>query len=77
MHPNWILGNYNDSGTPDDNTQLQLYKKVFPVLWKNPYVKGVTLWGYREGEMWQTQLLSYYVQRSHMAPGDDMACSIC
>jgi len=48
------LGNIGNSGTPDDNTQLQLYKKVFPVLWTSPAVKGITLWGYLEGQMWQS-----------------------
>jgi len=48
------LGNIGDTGTPNDNTQLNLYKKIFPVLWNNPAVKGITLWGYRYGEMWQT-----------------------
>ncbi len=48
------LGNIGNTGTPNDNTQLQLYKKIFPILWKNPAVKGITLWGYLEGEMWQT-----------------------
>jgi len=48
------LGNIADAGTPDDNTQLQLYQKIFPVLWKSPAVKGITLWGYLEGHMWQT-----------------------
>ena len=31
---------------PDDNQQLQLYQKIFPVLWRHPAVKGITLWGY-------------------------------
>jgi GH35 family endo-1,4-beta-xylanase len=47
------LGNFNDSGTPNDNTQLQLYQKVFPVLWKHPGVYGITLWGYIQNQMWQ------------------------
>jgi endo-1,4-beta-xylanase len=47
------LGNYSDSGTPNDETQLNLYKKIFPVIWEHPGVKGVTLWGYIEGQMWQ------------------------
>ncbi len=47
------LGNTGDSGTPDDNQQLQYYKKVFPVLWKHPGIKGITFWGYRPG-MWAT-----------------------
>jgi endo-1,4-beta-xylanase len=32
------LGNLNDSGTPNDNQQLQLYQRIFPVLWKHPAV---------------------------------------
>lgn len=48
------LGNLNSSGTPDDNQQLQLYQKIFPVVWDHPAVKGITLWGYVEGEMWQS-----------------------
>ena len=48
------LGNLNDTGTPNDITQLNLYKKIFPVLWTHPGVKGITLWGYLDGQMWQT-----------------------
>ncbi|HAX95974.1 MAG TPA: hypothetical protein DCY35_05555 [Prolixibacteraceae bacterium] len=48
------LGNYGDSGTPDDQVQLQLFQKIFPVLWEHPEVQGITLWGYKEGAMWQT-----------------------
>jgi endo-1,4-beta-xylanase len=47
------LGNLNDSGTPDDATQLKLYQKIFPVIWKHPGVKGITLWGYQQDQMWQ------------------------
>ncbi|WP_434748781.1 endo-1,4-beta-xylanase [Paenibacillus amylolyticus] len=38
--------------TGDDNTQLQRYQQKFPVLWKHPAVKGVTLWGYNENQTW-------------------------
>jgi len=47
------LGNLNNSGNPDDAQQLQLYKKIFPILWKHPGVKGITLWGYLQDQMWQ------------------------
>ncbi|MDZ7723889.1 MAG: endo-1,4-beta-xylanase [candidate division KSB1 bacterium] len=47
------LGNLNDAGTPDDDQQLTLYKRIFPVLWEHPSVKGITLWGYIENQMWQ------------------------
>jgi len=38
-----------------------LYKKIFPVLWKHPGVKGITIWGYIEGQVWQssTYLVRY------------------
>ena len=48
------LGNLSNTGTPDDNQQLQLYQKVFPILWKSQAVKGITFWGYIEGKTWQT-----------------------
>jgi endo-1,4-beta-xylanase len=57
------LGNLNDSGTPNDNTQLQLYQKVFPILWKHPGVYGITLWGYIQDQMWQ---VSCYLINSNL-----------
>lgn len=36
----------------DDATQLSLYQQKFPVLWENPDVQGVTLWGYIQGQTW-------------------------
>jgi endo-1,4-beta-xylanase len=48
------LGNIGNTGTPNDNMQLQLYQKYFPIFWNNPAVKGITLWGYLQGQMWQT-----------------------
>lgn len=47
------LGNVSNAGTPNDDVQLQLYKKVFPVIWEHPSVVGVTLWGYIQNRMWQ------------------------
>lgn len=37
----------------DDATQLNMYKRVFPLLYEHPGVKGVTLWGYLAGEHWK------------------------
>jgi endo-1,4-beta-xylanase len=48
------LGNIGNSGTANDTVQLQLYQRVFPVLWEHPGVKGITLWGYVQGQIWQT-----------------------
>lgn len=39
----------------DDNTQLQLYQQLFPYFWEHPAVKGITLWGYVDGEMWRNE----------------------
>ncbi len=47
------LGNIGNTGDPDDQQQLTLYQKIFPVLWEHPGVKGITLWGYLQGQMWQ------------------------
>jgi endo-1,4-beta-xylanase len=55
------LGNLGNSGSPNDLQQLQLYQKIFPLLWKHPALKGITFWGYREGLTWQT---SCYLVRS-------------
>jgi endo-1,4-beta-xylanase len=39
--------------TGDDNTQLNRYKEKFPVLYESKYVKGVTLWGWLQGQTWR------------------------
>jgi endo-1,4-beta-xylanase len=56
------LGNLSNSGTPNDEQQLELYQRIFPVLWEHPGVKGITIWGYREGEVWQS---STYLVRNN------------
>jgi endo-1,4-beta-xylanase len=48
------LGNLGNSGTPNDLQQLQLYQRIFPILWRHPGVKGITIWDYLEGQTWQT-----------------------
>lgn len=47
------LGNIEDAGTPDDQVQLELYQRIFPLLWEHPAVEGITLWGFLENAMWQ------------------------
>jgi hypothetical protein len=42
-----------DLSFSDDNQQLYKYKELFPVMWEHPAVKGITLWGYREGRIWR------------------------
>lgn len=40
--------------TGDDATQLARYQQKFPVLYENPNVKGITLWGYIQGQTWKS-----------------------
>jgi endo-1,4-beta-xylanase len=42
-----------DINEPVDSIQLQNYKTYFPIFWEHPAVKGITLWGYVEGNIWQ------------------------
>ncbi|HEY0743596.1 MAG TPA: endo-1,4-beta-xylanase [Chryseosolibacter sp.] len=37
----------------DDTQQKNKYEELFPVLWSHPAVYGITLWGYRQGEIWR------------------------
>jgi len=39
--------------TGDDTTQLARYTEKFPVLYNYPSVKGITLWGYIQGQCWK------------------------
>jgi len=43
-----------DINEEDDDAQLLAYQKYFPLLWEHPGVKGITLWGYQQGAIWQT-----------------------
>lgn len=40
--------------TGADKRQLSQYQNKFPILWEHPAVKGVTLWGYIEGQTWSS-----------------------
>ncbi len=41
-----------DVGAANDSTQLEIYKKQFPLFWTYPDIKGITLWGYIEYQIW-------------------------
>ena len=66
-----VLGILASSGLPiyvteldmsgDDNLQLSRYQTKFPVFWEHPSVKGVNLWGFEEGAIWQKEA---YLKRS-------------
>jgi len=42
-----------DINEASDSIQLASYKTYFPVFWESPGVKGITLWGYVQGDMWK------------------------
>ena len=42
-----------DINEANDSTQLANYKIYFPLFWETPGVKGITLWGYVQGDMWK------------------------
>ncbi len=44
----------------DDQVQLDAYKRIFPLFWEHPAIKGVTLWGHRPGH-WRTAQGAYIV----------------
>ncbi len=37
----------------NDATQLAEMQRIFPVLWRHPGIKGITFWGYLQGQIWQ------------------------
>ena len=41
-----------DIDEPVDSVQLAQYQIYFPIVWNHPGVKGVTLWGYKEDDVW-------------------------
>lgn len=38
----------------DDAQQRDRYEELFPVFWRHKSVHGITLWGYRQGQIWRT-----------------------
>jgi GH35 family endo-1,4-beta-xylanase len=53
------LGSTSSTGAANDNYQLQQYQRLFPPWWTHPAVKGITLWGYIQGQMWDQTPVSY------------------
>jgi endo-1,4-beta-xylanase len=48
-----------DIDEKDDENQLEQYKIYFPIFWSHPAVKGITLWGYIEGDCWSAHPNTY------------------
>ena len=49
-----------DVDGPDDETQLDDYKRIFPAFWEHPSVVGITLWGWRHG-LWREAQDAYLI----------------
>ena len=41
-----------DIDEPNDSDQVAQMQIYFPILWENPGVKGITLWGYIQSDIW-------------------------
>ena len=48
-----------DIDEKDDSNQLTQYKIYFPIFWSHPAVKGITLWGYIQGDCWSAHPDTY------------------
>jgi hypothetical protein len=42
-----------DINFSDDTQQKNKYAEIFPVLWTHAGVHGLTLWGYKQGQIWR------------------------
>ena len=42
-----------DVNLADDNAQAEKFKEQFSLFWSHPGVYGITLWGYRQGQIWR------------------------
>ncbi|MDZ7374079.1 MAG: endo-1,4-beta-xylanase [candidate division KSB1 bacterium] len=48
-----------DIDEQDNNVQLQQYQIYFPIFWNHPAVRGITLWGYYELDLWSAHPYTY------------------
>lgn len=56
------ISEYDVNLTDVNNAQRDKYMSQFPVLWSHPGVQGITLWGYKEGEIWRSD--AYLVRQN-------------
>ena len=48
------IGSGDNSQPIDDDLQLERYREIFPAIWRHSSVKGITLWGYRQNNIWRS-----------------------
>jgi hypothetical protein len=56
------ISEYDVNLSDVNNAQRDKFSSQFPVLWTHPGVHGITLWGYKEGEIWRTD--AYLVRQN-------------
>ena len=74
-NPNTVNNNLNSLGATglpvfvtefdldglDDYLQLQRFQRIFPVIWENEHVEGVTVWGYVASTHWRADEGAYLI----------------
>lgn len=48
-----------DINEPNDTVQFAQYQIYFPIFWNDPGVKGMTLWGYIQNDVWNQHPYTY------------------
>ena len=51
-----------DIDEPNDTDQLAEYQIYFPLFWGDPGVKGMTLWGYIQSDVWDAHPNTYLLR---------------
>ena len=51
-----------DINEPNDSDQLAEYQIYFPLFWEDTGVKGITLWGYRQSDVWSAEPYTYLLR---------------
>ncbi|RNC83902.1 MAG: T9SS C-terminal target domain-containing protein [Balneola sp.] len=58
-----IDGFPSGSDAQSDQTQLEEYERIFPLMWEHTSVEGITLWGWRDGH-WRSEQEAYIMRPS-------------
>ena len=75
-----------DVNVLNDTDQRTKFEQLFSLLWEHPGVRGITLWGYIQGQMWQadayllrtnqTERPALQWLKQYLSAADDDGCSI-
>jgi endo-1,4-beta-xylanase len=57
-----------DLSTTDDNQQLQMYQRFFPLFRDSPHVRGITIWGWIYGKTWSPSPNSGLIRSGSFRP---------